>query len=105
VTAARLPFLNVDRFTADEAPPPPPIFPALPARSPFLSVCETDGEDSATVPWRKAFAAFVDRLHDDEFEESLTAVHADGRAFTMRSSPAASCENRLTAACISISSH
>jgi hypothetical protein len=82
VTAARLSFLNVDSFTADEAPPPPPpVFNALPARSPFLSVYETDGEDPANVPLREAFATLVDRLHDDEFEESLAAVHADGRAF------------------------
>jgi hypothetical protein len=82
VTAARLSFLNVDSFTADEAPPPPPpVFTALPARSPFLSVYETDGEDPATVPLREAFATLVDRLYDDEFEESLAAVHADGRAF------------------------
>jgi hypothetical protein len=81
VTAARLSFLNVDSFTADEAPPPPPVFTPLPARSPFLSVYETDGEDPASVPLREAFATLVDRLHDDEFEESLAAVHADGRAF------------------------
>jgi hypothetical protein len=84
VTAARPSFVNVDSFGAEEAeslPPPPSSRLGLPTRSPFVSVYEAEGGDSGALPLREAYAALVDRLQDDEFEEALAAAHAEGRAF------------------------
>lgn len=84
MTAARLSFVNVDSFGLEETElaPAPAVRPALPLRSPFLSVYESEGPDGGgTLALREAYAALLDRLHDDEFEETLAAVHAEGRAF------------------------
>jgi hypothetical protein len=85
VSAARLSFVNVDSFGVEEAEvsaaPPMPLRMELPARSPFMSVYEIEGDAGQAQPLREAYAALVDRLHDDEFEEAMAAVHAEGRSF------------------------
>ena len=78
---ARLSFLSFDSFVAPEHEAPPPAPAGLPARSPFVTVYESADAAAEFEPRREAFAALVDELHDDEFEEALAGLHSHGRAF------------------------
>jgi len=76
------PFLDVSNFTAEETPALP-MRSAPPNRSPFLSVYELEGETGATRyedPAREAYAALVDELHDEEFDEALHELQSHARA-------------------------
>ena len=81
MNTTNLSFVNVDSFSleAETAPLPPPLLPSL--RTPFVSIYETEDGANTSLPLREAYAELVDRLHDDEFDEALAAVHAEGRAF------------------------
>jgi hypothetical protein len=79
MTSAQAAFLPVDSFAVDDVPHGPP--PDPPTRSPFLSLYEGQGLGEAEAPARDAFAKLVDSLYDDEFEQSMAAAHAEGRAF------------------------
>lgn len=81
MNTTNLSFVNVDSFSleAETAPLPPPLLPSL--RTPFVSIYETEDGANMSLPLREAYAELVDRLHDDEFDEALAAVHAEGRAF------------------------
>lgn len=84
VANARAPFLDFASFTAEEAPPPAPMRPPMPDRSPFLSVYELEGQpDTGSTPespLREAYAAYVDHLHDEEFDEALHELQSHARA-------------------------
>jgi hypothetical protein len=86
VASARAPFLDLQSFTTGElAPSPPPMPAVVPSRrSPFLSVYELDGrpdgESTPDSPLREAYAAFVDHLHDEEFDEALYELQSHARA-------------------------
>ena len=76
------PFLDVSNFTAEETPALP-MRSAAPSRSPFLSVYELEGETAAARyddPAREAYAALVDELHDEEFDEALYELQSHARA-------------------------
>lgn len=75
--AARAPFLDLQSFVADELPPPAAAGPG--PRSPFVSVYEFDGRaavQAPEAPEHEAYAALVESLHDEEFDEALAGVHS-----------------------------
>jgi hypothetical protein len=79
-TYERPPFLDVQTFAQSEAETPPPVRPATPAWSPFLSVYESDqGENLAEEPIREAYSTLVNNLYDEEFEESLFELLTSAR--------------------------
>jgi hypothetical protein len=79
---ARAPFLDATSFAAAEvAEPSTSMRPGAPARSPFLSVYESnDGMVSHADPVREAFAALVGELHDEAFDEALHELQCRARA-------------------------
>jgi hypothetical protein len=78
---ARAPFLDINSFSADEMPEPPPMRSAAPARSPFLSVYESsDGQSEYGDPVREAYATLMNELHDEEFDEALNELQSHARA-------------------------
>ena len=79
---ARAPFLDTTSFNvADVVTPALAIRPSMPARSPFLSVYESnDGEAVYADPVRAAFASLVNELHDEEFDEALHELQSCARA-------------------------
>jgi hypothetical protein len=79
---ARAPFLDATSFTvAEVAEPAAAIRASAPARSPFLSVYESnDGVVSHADPVREAFAALVNELHDEAFDEALHELQCRARA-------------------------
>lgn len=79
---ARAPFLDATSFNvADVVTPALAIRPSMPARSPFLSVYESnDGEAAYADPVRAAFASLVNELHDEEFDEALHELQCCARA-------------------------
>lgn len=80
MTTANPAFVNADSFILEaETAPVSQLLPSL--RTPFVSVYETDDALTTSQPLREAYAELVERLHDDEFDEALAAVHAEGRAF------------------------
>jgi hypothetical protein len=83
VASLRSPFLSQDSHVAidREAPAVPRRAALLPARSPFLALYDAGGESLVNQPLREAFAALVDELHDEEFDEAMAGVHAAARAF------------------------
>lgn len=83
VASQRSPFLSQDSLVAvdREAPAELPRAALLPARSPFLAVYDAGGERRVDQPLREAFAALVDELHDEEFDEAMAGVHNAARAF------------------------
>ena len=84
IANARVPFLDFQSFAIDETESPPPdlrVGTAL--RSPFLSVYEIDGQEAASgvdEPLREAYAALVNELHDEEFDEALFELSSHVRA-------------------------
>lgn len=79
---ARAPFLDTTSFNvADVVTPALAIRPSMPARSPFLSVYESnEGEAAYADPVRAAFASLVNELHDEEFDEALHELQCCARA-------------------------
>ncbi len=68
---------------AEETPPAGPARSGLLPRSPFLSVYELEpgaGAVAGNDPVREAFAALVDQLHDEEFDEALNGLGSQARA-------------------------
>ncbi|MEO8249081.1 MAG: hypothetical protein ABI589_06895, partial [Burkholderiales bacterium] len=83
IVTARAPFLDATSFNVAEGVEPSlaPIRPSMPARSPFLSVYESnDGEVAYADPMREAFASLVNELHDEEFDEALHELQCRARA-------------------------
>jgi hypothetical protein len=84
VANARVPFLDLQSFTTDEAESPPPeLRSETPIRSPFLAVYELDGredESSFDDPVREAYATLVNELHEEEFDEALFELRSHLRA-------------------------
>jgi hypothetical protein len=83
--------LNFQSFTAESpADPPPQTQPLPPARSPFLSVYELDGQEAELAydtPVREAYAAFVGQLHDEEFNEALYELQSGRSSLPWVGSP------------------
>jgi hypothetical protein len=79
------PFLGVKSFTtegnSEEAETQELEFRPTPAaRSPFMSVYESeDGESAFDDPVREAYSTFVNELHDEEFDEALFELMTDAR--------------------------
>jgi hypothetical protein len=68
---ARAPFLDTQSFVREEAEAPP-VRPAPPPWSPFLSVYESaEGGPEVDAPLREAYVSVVNELYDEEFDESL----------------------------------
>lgn len=79
VASLRSPFLSQDSHVAIDREVPAAAL--LPARSPFLARYERGDERHVDTPLREAFAALVDELHDEEFDEAMAGVHDAARAF------------------------
>ena len=69
MTTVYAPFRDLSSFDREEQETPPP---ATGAWSPFVSAYETDeGETSYGEPAREEYAALVNELYDEEFDEAL----------------------------------
>lgn len=79
VATLRSPFLSQDSHVAIDREAPPASL--LPARSPFLARYDAGADRQVDQPLREAFAALVDTLHDEAFDEALAGVHDAARAF------------------------
>ena len=79
-TSVRTPFLDADSFAREEMESVPPVRAASGPWSPFLSVYEADeGENQADQPLREAYAALVNDLYDEEFDEALFELLTSAR--------------------------
>jgi hypothetical protein len=79
-TSVRTPFLDADSFAREEMESVPPVRAASGPWSPFLSVYEADeGENQADEPLREAYAALVNDLYDEEFDEALFELLTSAR--------------------------
>ena len=80
-TSVRTPFLDADSFAREEMESVPPVRAASGPWSPFLSVYEAEeGENQADQPLREAYAALVNDLYDEEFDEALFELLTSARA-------------------------
>ena len=80
---ARAPFLPFDSFTVEETSDTSTAIRSGPSssRSPFISVYESsEGESPYDDPAREAYAALVNELHDEEFDEALFELQCHARA-------------------------
>ena len=78
-TSVRTPFLDADSFAREEMESVPPVRASGPW-SPFLSVYEAEeGENQADQPLREAYAALVNDLYDEEFDEALFELLTSAR--------------------------
>ena len=78
---ASVPFLGLTSFITEEAEAAEPVVRASPAmRSPFVSIYESAaGEGAIDEAGREAYAAILDELHDEEFDEALFELLTDAR--------------------------
>ena len=76
------PFLDVRSFVTEEPEAEAiEVRASPPVRTPFLSVYELeDGEGSYNDPVREAYAALVNELYDEEFDEAMFELETHGRA-------------------------
>lgn len=80
-SSVHAPFLDVQSFAQEEAQAPSSDSFSPPIQSPFVSLYEMEGgmpvhED----PEAEVFASLVNDLHDEEFDEALFELYAEGRA-------------------------
>jgi hypothetical protein len=73
------PFLDVSSFDREEPEAPPPGPPAAVPWSPFLSVYESADGEAEYDPLHDAYAGLVHELYDEEFDQSLFELLAEGR--------------------------
>lgn len=73
------PFLEMRSFVREESEIFVSETPRSALGSPFLSVYELEGETGYVDPQREAYAAFVQELYDQEFDEALFELMTDAR--------------------------